>query len=298
VRKDIEFKSNGTRCVGYMYVPDEAAPEGRCPAIVMAHGFSAVKEMYFTHFAEHFCRQGFAVVLFDYRCQGGSDGEPRGQIFPWEQIEDFRNAITFASLQPEVNPNRIGIFGSSYSGGHVICIGAIDRRVKCVVSQAPLIDGLTNFRGLATRAAEAAMMSALEADRIERFKTGVVNYMPVVAQDGNGLLPTPDAYEWFTKTHQEMAPAWENRATMESVEKLLEYSPAVFLPRISPTPFLLIVAAGDTATAADIAIAAFEQAHQPKKLVIVPGGHFDVYTVQRTLCAESASAWFEQYLMR
>ena len=79
-----------------------------------------MKEMYFTHFAEHFCKNGFAVVLFDYRYQGDSDGEPRGQIFPWEQIEDFRTAITFASKQPEVDGDRVGIFGSSYSGGHVI----------------------------------------------------------------------------------------------------------------------------------------------------------------------------------
>jgi uncharacterized protein len=297
MRKDIAFTSKGTRCVGYMYVPDGATPAQKHPTIVMAHGFSAVKEMYFTHVAEHFSQHGFAVVLFDYRFLGGSDGEPRGQIFPWQQIEDFRNAITFATRQAEVDPGRLGIFGSSYSGGHVICVGAVDRRVKCVVSQVPLIDGLTNFRAIATREAGAALIKFLEADRLERYTTGAINYLAVVAADGNCVLPSREAYEWLTHTQHEMAPAWENRVTVESIEKFLEYSPATFLPRVSPTPLLLMVAAEDTIAPTDVAIAAFEEAHQPKKLVIVPGGHFEAYTVQRAPYARQATEWFAQHLL-
>ena len=295
-RTDIEFRSKGIRCAGFKYVPDSHRDGQRHPTIVMAHGFSAVKEMYFTHYAEEFCKSGFAVILFDYRYQGASDGEPRGQIFPWEQIEDFRTAITYATTLPETKPERIGIFGSSYSGGHVICIGALDRRVKCVVSQVPLVDGWTNFQAIVPRAAGAEMLKALEADRIERYKRGTVNYLPVVAADNNAVLNTSDSYQWFTETHKKMAPSWENRVTVESVEKFLEYSPQAYLSRISPTPFQMMVAAEDILTPVDVAISAYKQANEPKRLVIIPGGHFDAYVKGFPISSANAVNWFKEHL--
>jgi fermentation-respiration switch protein FrsA (DUF1100 family) len=262
----------------------------------MAHGFSAVKEMYLTRFAEHFMGAGFAVVLFDYRCMGASDGEPRGQIFPWDQIEDYRNAITFARQQTEVDGERIGIWGTSYSGAHVLVVGALDRRVKCVVSQVPLVDGWANLHRIVVDEDVAGFVAALQQDREARFSSGAVNYVPVVAQDRNCALPTVDSYKWFTETHQAMAPSWENRVTLESIEQFMAYTPGVYLPRISPTPLLLAVAEHDILTPTDLAVAAYGQAREPKKLAIIPGGHFDAYTVGFDHSAGVATAWFEQYL--
>jgi dienelactone hydrolase len=96
----IEFMSKGLRCRGLKFAPAGASGGEKRPCIVLAHGFSAVKEMYFTDYAQAFSKAGFVAVVFDYRYQGESEGEPRGQIFPWEQIEDFRNAITFAQMLP------------------------------------------------------------------------------------------------------------------------------------------------------------------------------------------------------
>ena len=294
--KPIEFKSQGLRCRGLKYLPPGMLANEKRPCIVLAHGFSAVKEMYFTDYAEAFSKAGFVAVVFDYRYQGESEGEPRGQIFPWEQIEDFRNAISFAQTQPEVDPERIGVFGSSYSGGHVICLGALDRRVKAVACQVPLIDGWTNFQAIVPRAAGAGMLKYLEADRIERFKSGKVNYLPVVAADNNAVLNTSDSHQWFTETHKKKAPRWENRVTVESIEKFIEYSPVVFIGRISPTPFLMMVAENDILTPTDVAIAGFEHAREPKKLVILPGGHFDAYVKGFPLSSGNAIAWYKQWL--
>jgi uncharacterized protein len=294
--KPVEFMSKGLRCRGLKYVPDGMSSGEKRPCIVLAHGFSAVKEMYFTHYADAFRKAGYVAIVFDYRFQGESEGEPRGQIFPWEQIEDFRNAITFAQAQPEVDAERIGIFGSSYSGGHVICVGALDRRVKCVACQVPLIDGYTNFQAIVPRAAGAGMMKFLESDRIERYKSGKINYLPVVAEDNNAVLNTSDSYQWFTETHKKMAPRWENRVTVESIEKFIEYSPAVYLPRLSPTPFLMMVAENDILTPTDVAIAGFGSARDPKKLVILPGGHFDAYVKGFSLSSGNAVQWFKQWL--
>jgi hypothetical protein len=94
MRKDITFTSKGLRCRGWLYVPDDLAEGQRSPTIVMAHGFSAVKEMMLPDFAERFAAAGFVTLAFDYRYFGDSEGEPRSQLFPLEQVEDVRNAIT------------------------------------------------------------------------------------------------------------------------------------------------------------------------------------------------------------
>jgi fermentation-respiration switch protein FrsA (DUF1100 family) len=99
---------------------------------VFTHGFSAVKEMYLDKFAEVFATAGLGALVFDNRNFGASGGEPRQEIDPWEQVRDYRDAITFAETLPETDADRIGIWGPSYSGGHVLVVGAIDRRVKCV----------------------------------------------------------------------------------------------------------------------------------------------------------------------
>src|SRR5208283_3146740 len=104
--------------------------------------------MYLDRFAEAFAAAGLSAVVFDNRNFGASDGEPRQEIDPWKQVRDYRDAITYAQELPETDPDRIGIWGSSYSGGHVIVVGAIDRRVKCVVSQVPLASGHDNARRL------------------------------------------------------------------------------------------------------------------------------------------------------
>ena len=136
MQRDIEFRAeDGVILRGWHYLPESAGP---LPTVVMAHGYSAVKEMYLDRFAEAFADAGIGAVVFDNRNFGSSDGQPRQEIDPWQQIRDYRDAITWASGLPEVDPERIGIWGSSYSGAHVLVVGAIDRRVKCVVAQVPL----------------------------------------------------------------------------------------------------------------------------------------------------------------
>ena len=97
---------------------------------VMAHGFSGVKEMYLDKYADAFANAGFASVVYDNRNFGASDGQPRQEIDPWLQIRDYSDAITFALSLDQTDAARIGVWGSSYSGGHVLVVAAIDRRVK------------------------------------------------------------------------------------------------------------------------------------------------------------------------
>lgn len=292
----VEFKSKGLRCRGLKYLPPSYVSGTRLPCVVLAHGFSAVKEMYFTDYAEAFSKAGFAAIVFDYRFQGESEGEPRGQIFPWEQIEDFRNALSFAASQAEVDAGRLAVFGSSYSGGHAICLAALDRRVRCAACQVPLIDGFTNFQSIVPRAAGEGMQKLLLQDRAQRYQAGAVNYLPVVAADNNAVLNTSDSWTFFTETQARRSTRWENRVSIESVEKFLEYSPAAYLERVSPTPFLMMVAENDILTPTDVALRGFARMLEPKKLVMLPGGHFDAYVAGFSLSSGSAIDWYRRWL--
>src|SRR5690242_15772993 len=180
-RRDIDFDAEGVTLRGWFYPAEGASGAG--PAVVMAHGFSAVKEMYLDRFAEVFAAAGLNALVFDNRCFGASDGEPRQEIDPWAQVRDYRNAITYLCTVPEVDPQRIGIWGSSYSGGHVLVVAAIDRRVKCVVSQVPAISGSQGFRRLVRADFIASLQAVLHADRADRAAGRAPSMLPVVAED-------------------------------------------------------------------------------------------------------------------
>jgi uncharacterized protein len=300
IRRDIEFDAEGTTLRGWFY-PAGGAREGAAgtsPAVLMAHGFSAVKEMYLDKFAEVFAEAGLNVMVFDNRGFGASDGEPRQEIDPWAQVRDYRHAVTYASTLPEVDPARIGIWGSSYSGGHVLVVAAIDRRVKAVVSQVPLVSGHDNLRALVRADFIAGLREQFDADRLARFRGEPPVMVPVVDEDplAPSALPTPDSWQWFTETGKNLAPTWRNEVTLRSVEMFTEYEPASYLPYISPTPLLMLVAFGDHLVPSELATAAFERAREPKRLIVLPGGHFDAYVAGFAAASGHARDWFVQHL--
>lgn len=299
MRHNVTFISHGLNCAGWLYVPADLRSGERRPAIVMAHGFSAVKEMYLDAFAERFAAAGFVTMVFDYRYQGASEGEPRGQIIPAEQHEDYRNAITWVSLRPEVDASRIGVWGSSYSGAHVLHLAAFDKRIKAAVAQVPLVNGRQNAQRLLRPDVFAQFVETLAQDRVQRYTQGAVNYIPVVAPEGEPCaLPTPDSYEWFTKTAEARAPNWRNQVSLESMEKFLEYNPAANIHLIAPTPLLIVAADHDTLTPTDLALEAYQRALEPKALALVKGPHFGAYTEPGfSQSAPAAVEWFKKHLM-
>jgi uncharacterized protein len=299
MRKDIEFKTeDGVTLRGWLYLPDQA--HDRVPTIVMAHGFSALKENYLDKYAEVYSAAGLAALVFDNRNFGASDGKPRQHIDPWRQVADYRDAITYASTLSEVDANRIGIWGSSYSGAHVLVVGAIDRRVKCVASQVPLISGHRNARRLIRADIIAVVQRMFVEDRKARYAGKPHGMIAVVSNDPNVpcALPTPDSYEWFTETAKLRAPTWRNEVTLQSVELFTEYEPGAYIEYVSPTPLLMVVAAGDHLTVADEAIAAYGRALEPKKLALLRGGHFDAYVKDFAAASSAACDWFVEHLLR
>lgn len=296
MRRDISFRTtDGTTLRGWHYQPSGMGPY---PTIVMAHGFSAVKEMYLDTYAEAFADAGLASIVYDNRGFGESDGEPRQEIDPWLQVRDYSDAITFARTLEQTDRARIGVWGSSYSGGHVLVVAAIDRRVRCVVSQVPLISGWQNFRRLVRADHLALVQAGLHADRDNRAAGGAPGVLAVVAEDPTApsALPTADSYTWFTQTAASRAPNWRNEVTLRTIEYGFGYEPGAYIGLISPTPLLMIVASEDHLAVSDLAIAAYERACEPKRLVLVPGGHFEAYVEKFDATARPACEWFRTHL--
>ena len=298
MREDVEFDAEGVTLRGWLYRPDGAT--GPVPTVVMAHGFSAVKEMYLDSFAEAFAAGGLGALVFDNRNFGASDGEPRQEIDPWQQVRDYRHAITYAQTRSEVDADRIGVWGTSYSGGHVLVLGAIDKRIKCVVAQVPLVSGFRNIQRLVRQDFLVPNREAMNTDRAARYRGEPPAMVPVVDPDpmATSALPTPDSWEWFSEAGKGKAPAWRNEVTLRSVEMLMEYEPTAYLERISPTPLLMVVAALDHLTPSDLALEAYQQAREPKRLVLLPDAHFDAYVKAFDAASGAARDWFLEHLGR
>ena len=175
---------------------------------------------------------------------------------------------------------------------------AIDRRVRAVVAQVPLISGWRNVLRLVRADLIAQFRALFDADRDARYAGKAPAMVPVVTDDplGAAALPTPDSFDWFTETGRTRAPSWQNEVTLRSVEMLTEYEPGSYIDRISPTPLLMVIGAADHLTVADEALTAFNRALEPKRLVLLPGGHFDAYVADFESASGEAAAWFAEHL--
>lgn len=298
MRTDIEFPAeDGTTLRGWLYVPDTGdAPH---PVVVMAHGFSAVKEQTLEDLAQVFADAGLASVVYDHRNLGASDGEPRQDIDPVAQVRDLRTAITFAETCPEIDPRRVGIFGSSYSGAHVLAVAALDQRVRCVVSQVPLINGFANIQRLTTAEAFPALLDQLDAERASRFGGAEPVTLPVASDDPDAPVAFPgiNTYEYFHHyVERGLSPNWRNECTVRSIDYALAYDVTPYLARIAPTPLLMIVTELDTTTPTDLALQAFALAREPKRLVVLPSHHYTAYLENFPRSSQAATEWLTEHL--
>ncbi len=301
MRRDIEFTSGTDTVRGWLYTPDEGT--GPYPVVVMAGGWCYVKEIVQPTYAEMFARAGYAAVLFDYRNFGDSGGARRQHIDPHLQIEDYRNAISFAETLEEVDPDRIGVWGLSYSGGHALVLTAVDPRIKCAVSQIPVVDGYLNMRLANGTVNFRRLQKALLEARRHRFATGEDVMVPHFTKDTGSEIsawPFPEGYDVFLHFQQNEAPNYDFDATLESVDLLMSYDVRPFVPRIVNTPVLMIVAENDDITLWDEEIGVYNAIPTArKKLVVIPkSDHLALYSKKTLLeqCATAATEWFTEQL--
>jgi fermentation-respiration switch protein FrsA (DUF1100 family) len=295
MRTDISFHSGGLTCRGWLYRPEAA---GDVPAIVMSHGFSATRHMGLPAFAERFCAAGFAVLVFDYRCLGDSDGDERGRIVPQEQHDDLRSAISFIAAQPGIDAARIGLWGTSYSGGHVLFVGSLDPRVKVIVAQVPALAVARSLIGFVGAAGFAAYLAAFTHDFAQRNEGAASARVPIVAPEGEPcVFPSPDARDWFATSAPEPEAGWVNHTTLESLARMAEYTPAAFID-LAAKPLLMLAAEHDGIIPIAQVREVFARAEEPKALEVYPCGHFGLYPGRpfHEAAAERAVGWFGRWL--
>jgi uncharacterized protein len=293
MRSDVAFGADGTTLRGWLYTPDQGAAP--FPAVVMAHGFSALKEMGLDRYAEIFATAGLAALVYDNRNLGASDGDPRFEIDPTAQMRDYGHAITYAQSRSKIDPDRIGVWGTSYSGGLVLMVAALDRRVKCVVSQVPFLSGYETMVQVMPLEERKQFYDRMQK---ERLSLAVGNPPSLVAVCTNDTSKPADApgrrtYSYFHSFKLN----WENKVTLRSLDFRLEYEAMPFIPRVSPTPLMMIVADSDTITPTDIALRAFERAREPKKIVLLQGDHYVAYLEAFDRSSGAARDWFAQHLL-
>jgi cephalosporin-C deacetylase-like acetyl esterase len=280
MKRDVEFKSCGVTIKAHLYMPEGAGPH---PIVVMAGGWCYVKELVQPEYAKVFAASGIAALVFDYRNFGDSAGEPRQHLDPWMQIEDYHNAISFAETLPNINKDRIGIWGISYSGGHVLIVGAVDPRVKCIVSNIPVVDGYVTMKSVHSALAFRDLQALLLKDRRDRQATGKYGYMPMSTENPAKELttwPFPEVTSAFLKFKAGPAPNHDHRNTILSTELLMNYDVTPFLGRILNTPTFMSVAEGDDITLWEKEIAVFNQVATPKKelFVVEDTSHMTLYS--------------------
>ncbi|MEZ5244163.1 MAG: CocE/NonD family hydrolase [Acidimicrobiales bacterium] len=296
-QREVDFtSSDGTTLRGVLHLP---AASASVPGVVMTHGFSAVKEMGLPPFAEAICDAGIAVLLYDHRGLGASDGEPRGQINPWAQMHDMQQALTWLGTRPEVDAGRLGLWGSSFSGGEVLVLGAVDERVRAVVANVPFagLPGADYETG--TDTVVAAIAAALDDGSLaDGTAATVFGPMAVVNEEGTELsafLGQPESSEWFLAAGA--STSWRNEVTLANAFGTEPpFDPGACAAHLR-CPTLFVVASEDHVAEAAIALAAYERAPEPKELLVIDGHHFTPYAgaPQREASA-AAVAWFGSHL--
>src|SRR5271168_4846679 len=202
----------------------------------MAHGYAGIREHGLGRFARVFADAGFIVLVHDHRGFGASDGQPRFDVDPWRQIADWRYVISYLESHPAVDGDRIGLWGTSYSGGHAIVLGATDRRLKAVVTQVPTIDGFASGQRRVNPGVLAALEERFDEDQRAQLRGEPPRTQKLVDLDPDvpAQYHTPDTVKFLS---QEVPPGmWRNEITIRSNRRARMYEPGRWIDRVSPTP--------------------------------------------------------------
>jgi fermentation-respiration switch protein FrsA (DUF1100 family) len=294
-KEDIRFPAEGgIEMSAWLFVPEHRT--ARFPAITMAHGYGGTRYHGIEPMAEAFVKAGFVVLLHDHRGFGDSGGEPRQDINPWQQITDWRRAISCLQDRHEVDENRIGLWGTSFAGGHAIVPGATDRRLKAVVSQVPTIDGHAAGLRRITPNAVADLEARFATDERAQLRGEPPATQLIVSQDpaSASTYQAADVVSFYLRPVPDGV--WENRVTVRSTRWARMYSPGEYIERVSPTPLLMVIAEHDHTAATDLALKAYGRALEPKRLVMTRGGHFDPYLGEFNTASRAAIDWFKTHL--
>ncbi|HWQ20126.1 MAG TPA: alpha/beta hydrolase, partial [Methanotrichaceae archaeon] len=296
----VAFKSGGETLRGWLYLPSKIPTGKRLPAIVTANAMTAVKEINLPEYAERFAKAGFATIIFDYRYWGESSGEPRYHLSPMEQREDITNALTFLASQPEVDPNRIGGWGISLGGEHMLFLATWEPRLKAVVAVSTGISPQRESELLTEEEAKdryRELLSASEAERAGRASAKITTMQAWCPEPTKGCaIPVKEAHDFYERARQSFAPMFENKLSSTSFQNL-QADDMAFAIHLAKAPILILHPEKDVVPIEDV-LFYYKRAPEPKRLVVLSGLHTTTYVGGKHLeeAAQESIAWFKQYL--
>ncbi|MGO4331703.1 alpha/beta hydrolase [Cupriavidus sp. M-11] len=274
------------------------AGTGPFPAITMAHGFSGIKYRGLQQYAERFAAAGFIVIVHDHRNFALSGGAVRGDIDPWQQIADWRRVVSYLESLPGVDTSRIGVWGTSYAGGHAIVLGATDSRIRTVVAQVPLMSGYEQSLRRVSAEIRPAQQALFNDDDRAQLRGEPPMRQRVVSTDMSvrAAYRSQDMIDFHDAFHTPDGVEDSEYVTIRSTRMAQMYEPWHWISRIAPKPLLMVVADNDVITPTDLALAGYERALEPKRLKMIKGGHFDAYQGEFEHSSTAARDWFAEHL--
>ncbi|MFW9810789.1 MAG: alpha/beta hydrolase, partial [Candidatus Thorarchaeota archaeon] len=230
---EAEFSSEGATLRGVLFLPE--SQKQKPPIVIMAHGTSATVNMVIDKYAEVFCRNGLAVLLYDHRNFGRSGGEPRQEINPWVQCRGYRDAMNFAEKREDIDTNRFALWGDSYTGGQVIILSSIDKRVKAIVAQVPVCGekpppvepNRDNFETIKDTFLHGDVRGSPETT------TGPIPVVSFDQMSSPSLLKPIQAFRWFMDYGGRPGSQWINRVTRVIPETPMPFHPMLCAPFVT-----------------------------------------------------------------
>ncbi len=249
----------------------------------MCGPFSSVKEQTLPHYAERLADAGYMVLTFDSRNYGESEGEPRSHYDPDQIVEDYVNAVRYMLTRDDVDRDRIAVVGVCMGGGYAISAGVRERRIRAAVSIGGGFDIGGTFQQFMGIDGFAAYREKINEIVREQYRTGIVKYIPTIAQGFSedvpiAAMPNAEAYSYYERTHRTDAPNWSDRMTAASLEAFYTYNAVVHTPLLAPTPLLIIHGTKDLFLLPEYAQGAYNAARGPQELVwIETHNHIELY---------------------
>lgn len=287
--QSVSFFSEGARIAGLLRLPEGRGP---FPGIVQGPGWLGLKDAkLYLPYHEALTAAGFAVLIFDYRGFGDSGGD-RETLSPRMQLEDLVNAVTYLQVRDDIDAARLGVFGSGGTGGgNAVLLAATDRRINCAVAQVPVADGGDWLRRMRSGEDEwQAFLSRLEQDRRAR----------VLAGSGEMVHPReeimiPSAERRTTTVKQDVDDRIPTSVPLAAAEEIIDYRPIDHAERVRG--LCVIAVADDLVTPTDHAVALYEEASAPKKLIVqYDTTHYAAYAQYGPVVIPQVVDWFRRHI--
>lgn len=275
----ISFDSHGTRCEAWYLTAqtDELTSARGRPCVVMAHGFGGTRDTGLLPFAERFADIGADVLVFDYRGFGTSEGTPRQDVDHRKHRQDYHAAIAAARARKGIDPARIAIWGSSYSGGHVIAVAAQDQAVRALISQGAAMDGfaaLFNAQKSGGAGKSAALTAAVTKDLAAAATRRPPVMVPIVGEPGsNAVLSGPGAKSGYEAI---AGPTFVNEMCARGVPRIAANRPVLAATRVG-CPAFVVIAEQDNIAPVKSVHEVVAKLGDKAQVLSFPCGHFDIY---------------------